>query len=254
MVFRSCSEPLPSLILSIRLRSSEVPTRHGVQKPQLSCAKKCAKCRATSNMSRLPSNTMNAPPVSMSSKAMRRSNSSWPMHMPDGPPTCTAIASARRSRRALRARSRRAGIRRCRAGRSRPTPRAAWCRRSARCRASGTSRRRAARSARRRSSSRRCSRWWGDRDNPSPRAAAAGCAECRACPRATRPAPRPRRRRRSPRRGGPATSKSKPACPQIVLAEQPVAAAALERLEQRVVAGSDIRRAGTRIPGVAPMP
>ena len=91
MVFRSCSEPLPSRILSIRLRSSEVPTRHGVQKPQLSCAKKCAKCRATSNMSRLPSNTMNAPPVSMSSKAMRRSNSSWPMHDAGRPAACTAI-------------------------------------------------------------------------------------------------------------------------------------------------------------------
>src|SRR5512135_212181 len=92
MVLRSCCEPLPRLILSIRLRSSEVPTRHGVQKPQLSWAKKCAKWRAISNMSRLPSKTMNAPPVSMSSKAMRRPNSSWPMHLPDGPPTCTAMA------------------------------------------------------------------------------------------------------------------------------------------------------------------
>ena len=77
----------------MRLTTSAVPTRQGVQKPQLSCAKKCAKPRATSNMSRLRSNTMKAPAVGTSSNAMRRPNSKADRHTPDGPPTCTACVS-----------------------------------------------------------------------------------------------------------------------------------------------------------------
>src|SRR5512145_431723 len=72
--------------------SSEVPTRQGVQKPQLSAAKKWAKLRATSNMSRSRENTMNAPAVGTSSKATRRSNSFQETQVPEGPPTCTAWA------------------------------------------------------------------------------------------------------------------------------------------------------------------
>ena len=58
-----CSTDLVEVVAACRGRrrscpcsscSSVVPTRQGVQKPQLSCAKKCAKLRATSNMSRLP--------------------------------------------------------------------------------------------------------------------------------------------------------------------------------------------------------
>ena len=52
---------------------SDVPTRQGVQKPQLSCAKKCAKLRATSNMSRSLPNTIKAPAVGTSSNAIWRS-------------------------------------------------------------------------------------------------------------------------------------------------------------------------------------
>ena len=74
--------------------SSEVPTRHGVQKPQLSWAKKWVKLRATSNMSRSREKTMKAPAVARSSKAMRRSNSRKEMQVPDGPETCTAWASS----------------------------------------------------------------------------------------------------------------------------------------------------------------
>ena len=70
-----------------------MPTRQGVQKPQLSWAKNCAKLRATSNMSRERSNTMKAPAVGTSSKAMRRPNSKADMHAPEGPPTCTACVS-----------------------------------------------------------------------------------------------------------------------------------------------------------------
>ena len=91
---RSCCVPLPAWILSIAATSIEVPTRHGVQKPQLSCAKKCAKLRATSNMSRLSSNTVNAPAVGRSSKAMRRPNSFASTQTPDGPLICTACVSA----------------------------------------------------------------------------------------------------------------------------------------------------------------
>src|SRR5487761_2024215 len=74
----------------MRLRKSDVPTRQGVQKPQLSWAKKWTKLRATSNMSRLWSNTMKAPAVGISSKAMQRSNSAAARQIPDGPLTCTA--------------------------------------------------------------------------------------------------------------------------------------------------------------------
>ncbi len=56
-------------------------------------AKKWAKLRATSNMSRERSKTMNAPAVGTSSKAMRRPNSNADRHTPDGPPTCTACVS-----------------------------------------------------------------------------------------------------------------------------------------------------------------
>ena len=41
-------------------------------------------------MSRVSSNTMNAPAVGRSSNASLRSNSDAPMHVPDGPLTCTA--------------------------------------------------------------------------------------------------------------------------------------------------------------------
>ena len=85
---------MPAASLSMVLRRSEVPTRHGVQKPQLSCAKKCVKLRATSNMSRSRENTMKAPAVGRSSKAMMRSNSRKEMQVPDGPETCTAWASS----------------------------------------------------------------------------------------------------------------------------------------------------------------
>ena len=49
----SCREPWPAASLSSRLTTSAVPTLQGVQKPQLSCAKKWTKLRATSNRSRL---------------------------------------------------------------------------------------------------------------------------------------------------------------------------------------------------------
>ncbi len=90
------ASPCWPCILSITLRSSVVPTRHGVQKPQLSCAKKCAKLRATSNMSRVSSNTMNAPAVGRSSKPMRRSNSVGP----DADPRRSADLHRLRPRRA----------------------------------------------------------------------------------------------------------------------------------------------------------
>jgi hypothetical protein len=51
--FRSYWVPWPAASLSIRRDTSVVPTRQGVQKPQLSWAKKCAKLRATSNRSRV---------------------------------------------------------------------------------------------------------------------------------------------------------------------------------------------------------
>ena len=70
-----------------------VPTRQGVQKPQLSCAKKWAKLRATSNMSREASNTMIEPPVATSSKAMRRPNSSAARQCPAAPALVTACVS-----------------------------------------------------------------------------------------------------------------------------------------------------------------
>ena len=75
------------------LRWSVVPTRQGVQKPQLSWAKKCAKLRATSKMSRSAPKTMNAPAVGTSSKAMRRLNSSGVTRTPDAPPICTALTA-----------------------------------------------------------------------------------------------------------------------------------------------------------------
>ena len=90
---RSLREPFAARACPSRCSSSVVPTRQGVQKPQLSWAKKCAKLRATSNMSRYSSKTMNAPAVGRSSKAMRRSNSRRRRSMPDGPPTCTACVS-----------------------------------------------------------------------------------------------------------------------------------------------------------------
>ena len=40
-----------------------VPTRHGAQKPQLSCAKNCAKLRWIASKSRCCPNTSNDPPV-----------------------------------------------------------------------------------------------------------------------------------------------------------------------------------------------
>jgi hypothetical protein len=61
-------------------------------------AKKCAKLRATSNMSREREHHEGAG-RGTSSKAMRRSNSRPEMHTPDGPPTCTAACRARRSPR-----------------------------------------------------------------------------------------------------------------------------------------------------------
>ena len=73
------------------LRWMAVPTRHGVQNPQLSWAKKCAKFRATSKMSRSGPNTMNAPAVETSSKAIRRLNSSGVTRTPDAPPIWTAV-------------------------------------------------------------------------------------------------------------------------------------------------------------------
>ena len=73
--------------------SSVVPTRQGVQKPQLSCAKKWLKLRATSNMSRCRLKTMNEPAVGTSSKAMRRPNSVSSRQTPDGPETWTACVS-----------------------------------------------------------------------------------------------------------------------------------------------------------------
>ncbi len=70
-----------------------MPTRQGVQKPQLSWAKKWLKLRATSNMSRPRLNTMKEPAVGTSSKAMRRPNSVSSRQTPDGPLTCTARVS-----------------------------------------------------------------------------------------------------------------------------------------------------------------
>ena len=49
-----------------------------------------AKLRATSNMSRVVSNTISAPAVGTSSNPSRRSNSCAARVSPDGPPTCTA--------------------------------------------------------------------------------------------------------------------------------------------------------------------
>src|SRR5208283_1489939 len=68
-------------------------TRQGVQKPQLSWAKKCAKLRATSNKSRSLQKIMKAPAVGTSSKAICRRNSSGVRQTPDGPLTCTAATS-----------------------------------------------------------------------------------------------------------------------------------------------------------------
>ena len=67
--------------------------RHGVQKPQLSWAKKSTKLCAMSNASRLRLNTIKAPALGTSSKAMRRPNSSLASVTPDAPPTCTAWVS-----------------------------------------------------------------------------------------------------------------------------------------------------------------
>jgi len=88
--FISYAVPLPLAILSRVSHISVVPTRHGVQKPQLSCWKKCMKLRDTSNMSRLLPNTMNAPEVETSSKAIFRPNSCCARQVPDAPPACTA--------------------------------------------------------------------------------------------------------------------------------------------------------------------
>jgi hypothetical protein len=63
----SWREPWPAASLSMRRASSSVPTRQGVQKPQLSWAKKWAKLRATSNMSRRRSKTISAPAEGTSS-------------------------------------------------------------------------------------------------------------------------------------------------------------------------------------------
>ena len=73
--------------------ASVVPTRHGVQKPQLSWAKNRAKFSTTATMSRRSSNTMNAPAEGTSSNAIRRPNSRAARSVPDGPPTCTAWAA-----------------------------------------------------------------------------------------------------------------------------------------------------------------
>jgi hypothetical protein len=95
--------------------TSSVPTRQGVQKPQLSCAKKSAKPRATSNMSRLRSKTMKAPAVGTSSKAMRRPNSKADRHCPMARPPAPPACRARRSLPACGRCACRRGIRRARA-------------------------------------------------------------------------------------------------------------------------------------------
>ena len=81
---KSYGDPWPLASLSMRFFSSEVPTRHGVQKPQLSCAKKCVKLRATSNMSRVASKTMKAPAVGTSSNGDPAPNSATLTQVPDG--------------------------------------------------------------------------------------------------------------------------------------------------------------------------
>ena len=79
--------PWPFAIFSIRSRINDVPTRQGVQKPQLSCAKKWAKFLTISNMSRSLLKMMKEPAVGTSSKAMRRPNSCGATQTPDAPLT-----------------------------------------------------------------------------------------------------------------------------------------------------------------------
>jgi hypothetical protein len=85
--------PRPWAMWSSDRASCVVPTRHGVQKPQLSWAKKCVKFVTTSSRSRSAPNTMKAPADGTSSNERRRENSCGASSVPDGPPTCTACTS-----------------------------------------------------------------------------------------------------------------------------------------------------------------
>ena len=57
---KSYGDPWPLASFVHQVLQQRGADRHGVQKPQLSCAKKCVKLRATSNMSRVASKTMKA--------------------------------------------------------------------------------------------------------------------------------------------------------------------------------------------------
>src|SRR4030042_3760228 len=90
---RSDDVPFPDMIFSSRCLSIMLPALQGVHHPHDSSTKNSMKLWTISRRARFGPMTMRDPPVGSSSKESFFPKSFRPTHLPDGPPTCTAMAS-----------------------------------------------------------------------------------------------------------------------------------------------------------------